>query len=323
MKTKCDFLGLDTKDGRVVGARVKCSGSDELETLPGAVVLTAGGYANDHTDSSLLRQYTPDLIGYPTTNGPWATGDVIKVMRAERSVSLVDMDQVQVHPTGFVDPKSPNFHTKFLAPEALRGCGAILLDKHGRRFANELGRRDYLTEKILEHGWRLNDQIDNPIVAAMLLTDDVINKFSAPSAGFYKFKGLVVDVKDLSGAAQHIGASEAELRQTIASYQKAADDSEDEFGKVVFPNEFGESDHYYVAFITPTLHYCMGGLEINTRAEVLLADSTPLAGVFAAGEVTGGVHGRNRLGGNSLLECVVFGRIAGSRAAHFTVSQEL
>lgn len=323
VKTQCLFQGLHSDEqGRVDGVSVRCAAGEGVEVVKGAVVLAAGGYANDRSDSSLLRQYAPDLYAYPTTNGPWATGDVIKALRKDRSISLVDMDQVQVHPTGFVDPKDPTFHTKFLAPEALRGCGAILLGKDGKRFANELGRRDYLTQQILEHGWRYDNKADTPIVAAMLLTDAVINKFSAPSAGFYKFKGLIVDVKTLAGAGEHLGVSEQQLQQTLKGYRDAADDSEDDFGKAVFPTVLNDDDHFYVAYITPTLHYCMGGIEINSRAQVLVSnngDTQPLSGVYAAGEVSGGVHGRNRLGGNSLLECVVFGRLAGQRAAHYKV----
>ena len=117
-------------------------------------------------------------------------------------------------------------------------------------------------------------------------------------------------------------------KTTIAQYNKAAESGKDEFGKTAFPIQFSETDHFYVAFITPTLHYCMGGIEINSRAQVVgnfpgsvsddhKAGLAPLPGLYSAGENSGGVHGHNRLGGNSLLECVVFGRIAGQQAAHY------
>ena len=113
----------------------------------------------------------------------------------------------------------------------------------------------------------------------------------------------------------------------MRQYAQAAEEMEDDFGKVVFPTVMQEDDHFFLAFITPTLHYCMGGLEINANAQVLQnvnagksdadPELKPIPGVYAAGEVTGGVHGQNRLGGNSLLECVVYGRLAGQLAAHF------
>ena len=148
----------------------------------------------------------------------------------------------------------------------------------------------------------------------------MIDRFGAAAVGFYKFKGLIVDVGKLDQVAAKLEVDASVLRQMIHSYQEAADAGEDKFGKVAFPAGFSESDHFYVAFVTPSLHYCMGGLEITSSAQVLKAGETkkPVPGLFAAGEVTGGVHGANRLGGNSLLECVVYGRIAGYHAAHNT-----
>ena len=146
----------------------------------------------------------------------------------------------------------------------------------------------------------------------------MIERFGAGAVGFYKFKGLITDVGNLEQVATKLGVDANILRETIRSYRAAADSGKDDLGKVAFPTVFSEDDHYYVAYITPSLHYCMGGLEINESAQVLSAgaEKKPVPGLFAAGEVTGGVHGANRLGGNSLLECVVYGRIAGQHAAH-------
>ena len=323
--TNTEFLGLlKDEEGRVVGIKYKTQ-ENEVNQLSGVVILTAGGYGNDHTDSSLLTKYVPHLAKYPTTNGPWATGDVIKAT-ADTGVSLVHMDKVQVHPTGFIDTKDPKFHTKFLAPEALRGCGALLLDQKGMRFVNELGRRDYVTNTITSKCQPFEGIEGNPIAATMLLTQEMIDKFSAPAAGFYIFKGLIKDVKDLKGASNLLEVPLETLEKTLEVYANAADEYEDEFGKVAFPTVPKKSDHFYVAFVTPTLHYCMGGIQINSKAEVQQVISAgsggetkvlTLPGVYAAGEVTGGVHGNNRLGGNSLLECVVFGRIAAFHASHY------
>ena len=147
----------------------------------------------------------------------------------------------------------------------------------------------------------------------------VIERFGAAAVGFYRSKGLIEDVGTLDQVASKLGVDISILRETIQTYQEASESGEDQFGKVSFPMEFSEKDHFYVAFVTPSLHYCMGGLEITASAQVLRAagdTKTPVPGLYAAGEVTGGVHGANRLGGNSLLECVVYGRIAGYHAAH-------
>jgi len=146
----------------------------------------------------------------------------------------------------------------------------------------------------------------------------VIQRFGAAAVGFYRFKGLIEDVGSLDHVATKLGVDASVISATIVSYKEAMDSGEDQFGKVAFPTAFSEADHFYVAHITPSLHYCMGGLEITPSAQVLRAGEPkqPVPGLFAAGEVTGGVHGANRLGGNSLLECVVYGRIAGQHAAH-------
>ena len=166
--TKSTFKQLIVENNRVVGLKYQ-SQEGKDEELHGTVVLTGGGYANDHTSSSLLDKYVPHLSNYPTTNGPWATGDVIKAVEND-GVSLTLMDKVQVHPTGFVDPKDPKFHTKFLAPEALRGCGGILLSPSGERFVNELGRRDHLSNAILKIVHPTVEPKVTQIAATMLLT---------------------------------------------------------------------------------------------------------------------------------------------------------
>ncbi|CAJ1036080.1 FAD binding domain/Oxidoreductase FAD-binding domain, partial [Leishmania utingensis] len=109
-----------------------------------AVILATGGFSNDHTANSLLQQYAPQLSSFPTTNGVWATGDGVKAAR-ELGVELVDMDKVQLHPTGLLDPKDPSNRTKYLGPEALRGSGGVLLNKNGERFVNELDLRSVVS----------------------------------------------------------------------------------------------------------------------------------------------------------------------------------
>lgn len=305
--------------GRAVGVRYASTTDGTERELRGNVILTAGGFANDRSDDSLLVRHVPELAGLPTTNGPWATGDVIKATEGDGLV-LVHMDRVQVHPTGFVEPSNPKHHTKFLAPEALRGCGAILLDADGKRFVDELGRRDHVTDAIFSRCRRYLGNETMPVVSVMLLNDEVIDRFGAPSAGFYRAKGIIEDVGGLDDLAGQLKVDVSVVRDTIEAYRKSAEYGRDEFGKATFPVVFSPDDHFYVAYITPTLHYCMGGLKISGAAEVFRRDGvgkeTVVPGLYAAGEVTGGVHGANRLGGNSLLECVVFGRVAAFHASH-------
>jgi len=171
--TNSVFQSLIWDGDRAVGVVYKAEDGSE-QKLKGNVIFTAGGFANDRTAAdSLLAKYVPKLSKLPTTNGVWATGDIIKATAAD-GLSLVDMDQVQVHPTGFIEPSKPDADTKFLAPEALRGCGALLLDSSGRRFVNELGRRDYVTKSIFDHcGHYQNDDM-LPVTATMLMNERVL-----------------------------------------------------------------------------------------------------------------------------------------------------
>lgn len=101
-----------------------------------------GGYAADFDPAGLLAKYRPELLDLPTTNGEHCQGDGAK-MAFEIGANGIDLDKVQVHPTGLVDPNEPDAKVKFLAAEALRGVGGLLLNRDGERFADELGHRDY------------------------------------------------------------------------------------------------------------------------------------------------------------------------------------
>lgn len=337
VKTSCSVkrvLSIDN-DGDVEVTGVEYEDEEgTLHTLPcDAVVLTTGGFGFDHSDDSLMNKYRPDLVGVPTTNGHFANGDGIK-FGAELGAHLVDMDKVQLHPTAFIDPKDPAKHTKYLGPEALRGSGGLLLDQQGRRFVNELDLRSVVSSKILAHcdAYKLPDGADYRPWAWCVLNEEAQEKFGKPMLSFYKDQvGLFEAVEGTKGLAELIGCDEANVIVTLQEYASSCDQNIcSKTGKVVFPSRFSEADtSFIVGRITPCIHYCMGGLEITPCAEVLALAQTGAVGrrkkvhrLFAAGECTGGVHGGNRLGGNSLLECVVFGRIAGDRAATIRQKEE-
>jgi succinate dehydrogenase/fumarate reductase flavoprotein subunit len=140
---------LKDESGAVIGVEYQRAG--KTDTAYGPVVLATGGYAADFTPDSLLKKHRPELWDLPTTNGEHCTGDGQKLAMAI-GASGIDMEKVQVHPTGLVDPKEPNAKVKFLAAEALRGVGGLLLDNQGQRFVDELQHRDFVTGKIWENG---------------------------------------------------------------------------------------------------------------------------------------------------------------------------
>ena len=134
----------------------------------------------------------------------------------------------------------------------------------------------------------------------------------------YSGRGLM---KKMTGKelAKEIGCGESSLQKTFQDYNDIADGKKkDPFGKKFFHNlPFDINDNFYVANMEPVLHFTMGGIEINDKAEVLNSDGKPFEGLYACGELAGGVHGANRLGGSSLLGCVVYGRVAGESASQY------
>ncbi|KEG07090.1 NADH-dependent fumarate reductase [Trypanosoma grayi] len=308
---------------KVTGVEIQLAEGEKTYILADSVILATGGFSNDKTANSLLREYAPQLSGFPTTNGSWATGDGVKLAR-ELGVKLVDMDKVQLHPTGLVDPKDPGNPTKYLGPEALRGSGGILLNKQGERFVNELDLRSVVSKAIIDQGNEYPG-LNGSMFAYCVLNEAAQKLFGVNSHSFYwKRLGLFVKVDTVEDLAKLIKCPAGNVQKTLEEHEQLSRASRacPKTQKNVYPCVLGPQGPFYVAFVTPSIHYTMGGCLISPSAEMQMEDSTssfghrrPILALFGAGEVTGGVHGGNRLGGNSLLECVVFGRIAGGRSA--------
>ena len=180
-------------------------------------------------------------------------------------------------------------------------------------FCNELGRRDYITEQVLSlnPAHTPNEKWDPSlkIPTAYLVLSVAAAASASKHVDFYAWKGFLRKVQGSQGLATEIGCSQESIDKTFEAYEEAARVGKDLFGKTRFVSTFDTNEEFYVGIITPVLHYCMGGLSIDTQGHVLgNKDRKPIQGLYAVGEVAGGVHGDNRLAGNSLLECVVFGR---------------
>ncbi|KAF5388765.1 hypothetical protein D9757_005635 [Collybiopsis confluens] len=293
------------KEGdQVVGVEYEFNG--KTETAYGPVVLATGGYAADFTADSLLKKHRPEYYDLPTTNGDHCTGDGHK-MAMVAGAKGIDMEKVQVHPTGLVDPNEPDAKVKFLAAEALRGVGGLLLDNTGKRFVDELQHRDYVTGKMWENG-------KFPI---RLVLNGPASKEIEWHCKHYVGRGLMKRFESGDALAKEFGLSPSVLKKTFEDYNQSVRTKKDPFGKKFFSGEWTYDDTFHVAMMTPVLHYTMGGLEIDQASHVIDTNGKPISGLFACGEVAGGVHGANRLGGSSLLGCVVFGRVAGDSAAAY------
>lgn len=307
---------IQSEDNRVVGVVYEKSqdGSSSTNTVHAQqVVLATGGFAADRSSTSWLAKTRPELLELGATAGEFSTGDGLSLATSVQA-NLVDMEHIQVHPTGFVDPKDPDNPNKFLAAEVLRGVGAILLTPGGVRFCNEIGRRDYVTDKILSLNpdyaqakkWTSQEKVPR---IHLLLSEEGASQVQK-HVDFYAFKGFLSKVEGANAVAQYMGISEDVMLSTLQDYQKAAAAEQDDFGKTRFPAVPKPEGIFYVGQVEPVLHYCMGGIQINPKGQVV-GSGNIIPGLYACGEVAGGVHGENRLAGNSLCECVVFGRIVG------------
>ena len=322
---KARVTKINKEGNKISGVTYEFGG--EESSIDGVVVLATGGYAADFSDSSLLKKHRPDTFDLASTNGTHATGDGLKMLM-EIGGNGIDLDKVQVHPTGLVDPKDPGSKWKFLAAEgmclrmyhteplinicvALRGEGGLLLNGDGQRFSDELGHRDYVSGEM----WKQKEAKKWPI--RLVLNSKASNVLDFHTR-HYSGRGLM---KKMSGKelAKDIGCSEQSLQKTFSNYNDIADGKQkDPFGKKFFHNlPFNIDDTFHVAVMEPVLHFTMGGIEINDRAEVLNSEGKPFESLYACGELAGGVHGANRLGGSSLLGCVVYGRVAGSSASQY------
>ena len=282
---------------RVNGVEVETP--DGIKTVKAKVVLLAtGGFG---ASKDIIKKYRPDLVDYKTTNQPGAPGDGLKLAEA-LDAQLMQMNLIQVHPTADTD----NPHV-YLIGEGLRGEGAILVNKNGQRFVNELSTRKIVSSAITN----LHED------GAYLIFDSGVRAHFA-AVEFYDQIGLVEHGTDLADLAKKIGVNGANLEKTIAAWNKSVATGKDkEFGRTTGMDRELDRGPYFAIHVHPAIHYTMGGIHINTETQVLDTNGNVIDGLFAAGEVSGGLHGNNRIGGNSIAETVIFGRQAGIQMAKY------
>ncbi|MBU5593361.1 flavocytochrome c [Clostridium sp. MSJ-4] len=284
---------IKDKDGNVTGVKAKNKDKKEYTINAKSVILTAGGFS---ANQEMVVKYKPELKGFATTNHAGATGDGI-TLGTNAGSKLVDMTEIQTHPT-VVPGKG------VMVTEAVRGNGAILINKDGKRFVNELLTRDVVSKAIL-------DQKDK---VGYLFFDQGM-KESLKAVEEYFNMELVTEADSVEELADKLNIDKATLVESVNKYNESVKSKNDsEFGRPDMPRTL-DKPKFYAIEVTPAVHHTMGGLVINTEAQVIGENGQPIKGLYAAGEVTGGVHGGNRLGGNALADIVTFGRIAGLGAA--------
>ena len=311
LQENCEKRGIDIVLNTTVdtiltdanGAAVGVSGTDKdgntVVVNAKSVILATGGFG---ANLDMVTQYKPELAGFMTTNAAGAQGQGIEMATAI-GAGTVDMDQIQIHPT-------VEANTAALITEGLRGDGAILVNANGERFIDEVGTRDVVSAA----------EIAQPGSYSWLIVDQAMADASSVIQGYIK-KGYTKTGATYEELAKELDidpATFANTMETWNSYVEAKNDPD--FGRTSFANPLNNGP-YYAIKVTAGVHHTMGGVTINSATEVLKEDGTVIPGLFAAGEVTGGVHGANRLGGTAVADFVVFGRIAGESAANYASAQ--
>ncbi len=286
---------LTDANGAAAGIKATGSTGETVTVNAKAVVLTTGGFG---ANLDMVVKYKPELKGFMTTNAAGIQGQGIEMAEAI-GAATVDMDQIQIHPT-------VEANTAALITEGLRGDGAVLINAEGKRFIDEVGTRDVVSAAEIaqtgSYSWLVVDQ-------AMVDASSVIQ-------GYIK-KGYTVTGETYEELGKAMGVDAAAFAETMEKWNGYVEAKNDpDFGRTSFANPLNTAP-YYAVKVTAGVHHTMGGLKINANTEVLNEKGEVIPGLFAAGEVTGGVHGANRLGGNAVADFTVFGRIAGAAASNY------
>ncbi len=286
---------LSAVDGSVTGVKVENANGSTYKLMAKAVIIATGGFG---ANLEMVTSLQPSLKGFATLNHPGATGDAFGWVTAIGGATI-QMANIQIHPTA----EATNH---ILITEAVRGNGAILVNHESKRFCNEMDTRDVVSAAILAQTQG----------EAFLIFDQGVRK-SLASIETYANQHLLSEGATVGELAEAIGIPATDLEATLNRYNAQQEVGTDEdFGRSAAQMTAAlETAPYYAVCVTPAIHHTMGGLSVNTATQVLKADGTAIPGLYAAGEVTGGLHGANRLGGNGVADIVVNGRLAGIAAA--------
>ncbi len=284
---------------KIQGVKVKFANT--LYTINSkAVIIATGGFGSN---AAIIEKYRPELKGVISSNHEGATGDAINWIE-KIGGSIVQMDQIQTHPTVAVKNNT-------MLTETIRGNGAILVNTEGKRFYSETTTHDVLSDAIM----------NQPGGKAFLVFDEKIRK-TMKIIDSYEQQGILKKQFNLEDLCWDMGVPYETLNTTLTGYNSAVRTRADiYFGRK--PNEMPyeiKEPPFYAVEVTPGIHHTMGGIKITPKTEVMNINNQTIQGLFAAGEVTGGVHGANRLGGNGMTDICVFGRISAQSAIEYVTS---
>ena len=302
VQTEADVKEILAEDGKIAGVRVETADGEMIVKAKSVVIASGGFGANDEMTYEFDNEIDEHVL---STNSPGATGDGI-LMAEELGADTVDMDKIQLYPICDVETGK----LLYCGDTRLVG-GALLVNKEGKRFVEELGTRREISMAIKDQtdyvGYLLWDETSNETTGTMA---------SNPQEAESLFeRGLMVKADTLEELAEHFDIDKDALLETVATFnENSAKEEDPEFNLRMLGWQVKDAP-FYMMKAAPAVHHTMGGLKINTEAQVLNKDGEWIDGLYAAGEVTGGIHGSNRLGSVAMSDITVFGRIAGENAA--------
>lgn len=312
VRLRTKLLNFVTDDnGAVIGAEVRANyqfpkeetGETKFIRVKRGVVLATGGFSQN---VQMRTMHDPRLTAaLDSTNSPAATGEGLQAAQRVGAGTCL-MDWIQLGPWTSPDEKGFGVCPKFV--EASVGYGLMIDPKTGKRFINETGNRKVRADAILAIG--------HP--AIILISETNMKKhvpMSTVKAGLDN--GSIKRFASLEELAQGYGIDPKQLKESVDRWNDAiAKKADPDFKAKIFDDTEANEGTFFACRLWPRVHYCMGGLTINAKAEVIDTDFNILPGLFAAGEVCGGVHGMVRLGTVSIADCIVYGRVAGKAAAN-------
>lgn len=294
---------LLVNNGAVVGCEAECADGSKITVNAKNTIVTTGGYG---ADADLVLKYSNGVITTTLHScSVTSTGDGLGLVE-NAGGELINLDQIQVHPLG--DPIGECGCVSEFVGNWLSATEYLFVNKEGNRFINEDNTRYAISlAELAQTDGQMWLIVDSSEIADDATRTDLINSLIASG---HSYKG-----ETLEDLANQIGVDADALAATIQEYNAGMEGGKDAFGKSASMDSVITTGPFYASLRTPTVHYTMGGVRINTQAQVLDQNGNVIPGLFAAGEVTSGIHGNNRLGGNAYPDIMAFGRIAGLNAA--------
>jgi len=301
------------KDGRIIGLKIRegykfpdeKSGKVKVVKARKAVVMATGGFSND---IPFRLTQDPKLIAkVDSTNQPGATAEAFKeALRI--GATPVQPSWIQLGPWASPDEKGFGLAPHF-ASGAVFTYGIMVDPETGKRFVSELANRKVRADAIIKTGH-----------TCIGIADDVAAKNCGGPPGLLKKilqRGVVKKYDTLEALCEAYNMPYKAVKESVNNYNAYLKTGEDkEFGRTLQKDAQPiATAPFYALRLWPKVHHTMGGLQINKKAEVIGLDQKPIKGLYAAGELAGGVHGAVRLGSCAVVDCLVFGRIAGKNAA--------